>query len=136
MRRLTVHRGMSHSVPTCLVWGALAYLYYPSGYHPIRVAMALAVILGFLSHLLLDEVCSVDLKGARVNRAFGTALKFWARSPWATLGMYAVLAYLSWRVIQDWPTDPAALGMPGADARISVPPMVGPGRSRSPPPRP
>ena len=35
--------------------------------------MALAVMIGFFSHLLLDEICSVDLKGARVNKAFGTA---------------------------------------------------------------
>src|SRR5690606_1200750 len=78
-------------------------------YDPIRVAMALAVMLGFLSHLALDEVCSVDLAGARVNRAFGTAMKFWAPSAWSTLGMYALLAYLAWRVIDRWPDDPAAL---------------------------
>ena len=51
--------------------------------------MAVAVMVGFFSHLLLDEICSVDLRGARVNKAFGTAIKFWAPSPWTTLGMYA-----------------------------------------------
>jgi hypothetical protein len=68
--------------------------------------MALAVILGFMSHLVLDEICSVDLRDARVNKAFGTAIKFWAPSPWATLAMYALLSYLLWRVIQVWPEDP------------------------------
>lgn len=106
LAHLTVHRGMSHSIPTCAAWGALAYLYYPSDYHLIRVAMAVAVMLGFMSHLLLDEVCSVDLRGARVNKAFGTAIKFWSPSPWATLGMYAVLSYLVWRVVHEWPDPP------------------------------
>ena len=32
-RDLTVHRGISHSLPTCAVWGALTYLYYPTGGH-------------------------------------------------------------------------------------------------------
>ena len=33
---VTVHRGISHSLPTCAVWGALAYLYYPSDQHLVR----------------------------------------------------------------------------------------------------
>ncbi len=103
--RISVHRGISHSVPTCAVWGALIYLYYPSSNHALRVTMAAAVIIGFFSHLLLDEICSVDISGARVNKAFGTAIKFWAPSPWTTLAMYGVLSYLSWKIIQGWPTD-------------------------------
>ena len=101
--RLSVHRGISHSLPTCAVWGAVTYLCYPSNNHALRLVMGLSVVLGFLSHLLLDEICSVDFNGARVNRAFGTALKFWAPSPWTTLGMYALLSVLSWRIIQTWP---------------------------------
>ena len=48
-------------------------------------------MVGFFSHLLLDEICSVDLKGARVNKAFGTAIKLWAPSAWSTLAMYGLL---------------------------------------------
>jgi hypothetical protein len=114
--RLTVHRGISHSVPTCFVWGALTYLYYPSIFPQIRLAMAVAVMLGFFSHLLLDEICSVDLKGARLNKAFGTAIKFWAPSPWTTLAMYALLSYLSCRVIEQWPATKAEL-----TARVPAP---------------
>jgi hypothetical protein len=112
LTRLAVHRGISHSFPTCAVWGALTYLYYPTTSHILRVMMAAAVILGFFSHLLLDEICSVDLKGARVNKAFGTALKFWAPSPWSTLAMYGLLSYLAWRVIQVWPQHPLGSGIP------------------------
>jgi hypothetical protein len=80
MTRLAVHRGISHSLPTCAVWGALSYLFYPTDNHALRVVMGIAVMIGFLSHLLLDEICSVDLRGARVNKAFGTAIKLWAPS--------------------------------------------------------
>ncbi len=115
---LTVHRGISHSVPTGAVWGALTYLYYPTQWPLIRVTMAVAVMLGFMSHLLLDEICSVDLRGARVNKAFGTAIKFWAPNPWTTLGIYILLSYLSWRVIQQWPENSSLL-----TARIPAPQM-------------
>ena len=106
LARLMVHRGVSHSLPTCAVWGALAFLYYPSTHPLVRAAMATAVIVGFLSHLILDEICSVDLTGARIKRSFGTALKFWAPSPLATVTIYAILLYLVWRVLDRWPSQP------------------------------
>jgi membrane-bound metal-dependent hydrolase YbcI (DUF457 family) len=106
LTRLAVHRGISHSFPTCAVWGALTYLHYPAPGHGLKMVMAVAVMAGFLSHLLLDEMFSVDLKGARVNRAFGTAMKFWAPSVWSTIGIYALLSYLAWQVIQVWPENP------------------------------
>ncbi len=105
LAKLMVHRGISHSLPTCAAWGMAAYLYYPSTHPLIRVMMASAVVLGFMSHLILDEMFSVDLNNAKIKTSFGTAIKLWAPSPWATLGMYALLSYLSWRVIQDWPDE-------------------------------
>jgi len=109
LARLMVHRGISHSFPTCAVWGSLTYLYYPTERFTLRLVMAAAVMLGFLSHLVLDEICSVDLRGARIKRSFGTALKFWAASPWATAAMYAILAALAHRVIRSWPDGPFRL---------------------------
>jgi membrane-bound metal-dependent hydrolase YbcI (DUF457 family) len=103
LAKLMVHRGISHSLPTCAVWGALTFLYYPTDHPRIRMMMALAVIVGFMSHLLLDEMCSVDLNGVRVNRAFGTAIKLWAPSPWSTVAMYGLLLYLVSKVLNQWP---------------------------------
>jgi membrane-bound metal-dependent hydrolase YbcI (DUF457 family) len=103
---LMVHRGISHSVPTLAVWMSAIYLYYPSQLHVIRVMMAVAVGLGFFSHLLLDEMFSVDISNARVNRAFGTAMKFWAPSLTSTVGIYALLSLLLWRVLEVWPEGP------------------------------
>ena len=110
LRRLAgfamVHRGISHSIPACLAWGCLAYLYYPSVYHPLRVLIASALMAGFLSHLVLDEICSFDLVGRRVKSSFGTALKFWARSAGSTLVIYVLLFFLVRQVIEIWPDGP------------------------------
>jgi len=122
--RLTVHRGISHSLPTCAVWGAVTFLYYPTVWPQIRVTMSVAVMLGFFSHLLLDEICSVDLRGARVNKAFGTAIKFWAPSPWTTLVMYALLSYLSWKVIEQWPANLSELRAQVPAPRLPLPPSA------------
>jgi len=110
MGHLTLHRGISHSIPTLAVWSELVYLHYPSESHVIRLMMAVAVGLGFFSHLLLDEICSVNLRGVRVNKAFGTAMKFWAPSIWSTLAIYILLSYLTWQVIQRWPEQPLSDG--------------------------
>jgi hypothetical protein len=118
LAKLSNHRGISHSLPTCAVWGLLTYLYYPSNYHGLRVLMAAAVVVGFLSHLLLDEICSVDLRGARVNKAFGTAIKLWAPSPWSTLAMYGLLSYLTWVAIQRWPANPTQFDLPALDIPV------------------
>ena len=34
---------------------------------------------------LLDEICSVDLRGPGSTRRSARAIKFWAPSPWSTL---------------------------------------------------
>jgi hypothetical protein len=80
--------------------------------------MAMAVMLGFLSHLILDEICSVDLQGVRVNKAFGTALKFWAPSTFSTIFVYLLLSFLCWKIIKAWPDNepiPTNLASPAPD---------------------
>ena len=105
LSRMMVHRGISHSFPMCAVWGAATFLAYPSTSPLIRVTMATAVILGFLSHLVLDEMFSVDLTGARIKRSFGTAMKFWAPSMTSTLAIYALLSVLAYNVVKVWPDE-------------------------------
>src|SRR5262249_18761734 len=83
----TVHRGMFHSIPALLIAGLAAYLLYPARDGRLRLFLAGGVMLGFLSHLVLDEAYSVDFTGARLrlNRYAGSALKLASRSRAATL---------------------------------------------------
>ena len=97
-KHFTVHRGMFHSIPALLIAGLATYLLYPSGNARMRLFLSGAVMIGFLSHLVLDEIYSVDLMGAhlRLNKYAGSALKFFSKSWAATLTTYLFLALLAW----------------------------------------
>ena len=93
-RRMTVHRGMYHSIPAMFVAGLCVYLAYPVA--GIRILLAAGVMLGFLSHLILDEVYSVDWRGLRpkLKSSAGSALKFVSPSLSATATCYLLLGVL------------------------------------------
>ncbi|MDZ7620603.1 MAG: metal-dependent hydrolase [Patescibacteria group bacterium] len=97
LSRYTVHRGMFHSIPAAVIFGVLAYL-LASGDTNIRLFKAGAVFTGYLSHLVLDEIYSIEwAKGQlRLKRSFGTALKIWSGKWWPNLTTFAKLAILSY----------------------------------------
>lgn len=96
--RYTVHRGIWHSglaaiavglggvVLSHQVLGRTAWESWLSGAF---------VTLGYLTHLILDELASVNLLGKRIKRSLGTALKpFSLASPGASLAMLLVVLVL------------------------------------------
>jgi membrane-bound metal-dependent hydrolase YbcI (DUF457 family) len=96
-KRFTVHRGMFHSIPALCCAGLVTFLAYNPPDLPLRLLAASAVMIGFFSHLLLDEVCAVDLRGLkpRLNQFAGSALKFTSKSRGATAFAYSMLLVLS-----------------------------------------
>lgn len=96
--RLTVHRGIWHSwLAAASVAAATADLaYWVGGQRPDAAWLAgLMVGVGYLTHLLLDELYSVNLFNVRIKRSFGSALKpLSLRYPGASLLMSAALAGL------------------------------------------
>jgi membrane-bound metal-dependent hydrolase YbcI (DUF457 family) len=99
-KQLTVHRGMCHSIPAALIAACATYLAF--GYLDNRgaLAMAGAVLIGFLSHLLLDEIYAVDFKGLRpkLNQFAGSALKFFSKSSSANIVCWGLLLLLGYRI--------------------------------------
>lgn len=102
-RRYTVHRGMWHSLPAAATVGLLAFLVMSGLDINIRIYKTCAVVLGFLSHLILDEIWSIDFRGGRFRfkSSFGTALKLWGSRNWANFATYAKLAVVCFLVYQD-----------------------------------
>ncbi|HBE68379.1 MAG TPA: metal-dependent hydrolase [Planctomycetaceae bacterium] len=102
-RRYTVHRGMWHSLPAAAIVGMFAFLVMSSEDASVRIFKTLAVVLGFLSHLILDEIWSVDFKRGQYafKRSFGTALKMWGNDRWANYATYTKLGVITFLVYQD-----------------------------------
>lgn len=92
--RFSVHRGMFHSIPAALIFAGMAFLLCGSPDVEVRYFKAGAVLFGVLSHLLLDEIYSIQWKGGswRFKRSFGSALKLWGNNGWANVSTYTKLA--------------------------------------------
>jgi hypothetical protein len=96
--RFTVHRGIWHSW-LAAAFSALAVAdaaHHLGGFSAWESWLAgFFVALGYLTHLCLDEIASVDLLRNRVKRSFGTALKpFSIASPAASVAMFLGLILL------------------------------------------
>ena len=102
-KRYTVHRGMWHSIPACAVCGLLTFLIVADSHLEVRFFKAAAVMLGFFSHLLLDEIWSVNVRVGRLNvkKSFGTAIKFFGKDSWANFSVYGKLIALSLFAVGD-----------------------------------
>ena len=95
-KRYTVHRGMWHSIPAALTASLLAFLACSCEDINARLFKASAVGIGFVSHLLLDELWSVSFKWffPRLKKSSGTAFKLWGDNRWANFSAYAKLILL------------------------------------------
>lgn len=100
-KRYTKHRGMWHSIPAAMIAGLLAFLVCSSQDVSIRMFRAWAVFLGFMSHLVMDELYSVDLNGRTLKRSFGTAMKFFGNNAWANVFTYLKLGLFGMLAIND-----------------------------------
>lgn len=103
IRKLTAHRGMFHSIPAALIAGEIFYLIASANEPAIRLYKAGAVVAGFMSHLILDEIWSISFAGCipRFKSSFGTALKFWGDGLMPNLATYAQLGLLTYVSMQD-----------------------------------
>jgi len=93
--RVTEHRGLFHSVPAALLFGLASFaLAYDVLSLPINLAWLVAAFVsgGYILHLLLDELYSVNFIGATMKKSFGSALTFFSRSSWVSyLLLYAAV---------------------------------------------
>lgn len=89
--RLAKHRGIWHSIIAAVFSSAATAVvyYHVLGRHEGVAWLAAAFMMaGFVTHLVLDEMYSVDVMDTRIKASFGTALKmFDRRSVGASMAM-------------------------------------------------
>ncbi|NWF38909.1 hydrolase [Mariprofundus sp. NF] len=96
----TEHRGLFHSVPMALLFGigSLFAGHYLLGWQVSFAWLAAAFVTGgYLLHLLLDELYSVNFIGASIKTSFGTALTLFSSQSWRSyMLLYAAVGYGLW----------------------------------------
>lgn len=135
LREFTVHRGMFHSIPALAIAGMIAYLVCGDGDQAARVFKAGGVCLGFLSHLLLDELYSVEATslGPRLKKSAGTAIKFFGNDPAANAGCWGLMLLLGLVTWKEYAlSGPIAIAAP---QRVRAGESAGPGYEATDPSR-
>lgn len=96
LQNYSVHRGMFHSLPAAAIAGQTTFLAFGAEDPLRRYFVSSAVVLGFLTHLVLDEIWSVKMGwfGPKVKKSFGTALKFHGPVMWPNLVTYVLALIL------------------------------------------
>lgn len=96
-KKFTSHRGIFHSLLAGLFF---AILYIVLTFYFYRSSSAFAwltgffVFAGFLIHLLLDEIYSVDFSNRRIKKSFGTAFKLAGKNTQNNLILAAIVIVL------------------------------------------
>ena len=94
--KFSVHRGVWHSLLAgafCSIMTAVIFYYLLRRPEGVAWLAAGFMMIGYLTHLVLDEIYSVDVMDVRIKSSFGTAVKlFDSRYPWASLAMTAATA--------------------------------------------
>lgn len=76
--RFTTHRGVLHSLIAAIMVGVVACAVswqYAQTSALQSWLIGLSLTTGYLVHLVLDEIYSVDFTGGRIRRSFGSAIK-------------------------------------------------------------
>ena len=98
-KKFTHHRGMFHSIPAALLAGLLT-IQLSHKFSILKgreLLVGLAVTVGYLGHLILDEIySSVNLSGHSLlpKQSLGSALKFFSSSSVSTTLFYLLIVFL------------------------------------------
>jgi hypothetical protein len=102
--KLTVHRGAIHSIGSAvLIFFSSAALAFHIFFREAFVSWLIAFFMfaGFLLHLVLDELYSVDFMGQRLKRSFGTALKFFDYNDYISTSIIVLGCAVAWYLAPD-----------------------------------
>jgi membrane-bound metal-dependent hydrolase YbcI (DUF457 family) len=93
LAKYTVHRGMFHSLPAAALFAGVVFLLSEAGNLQLRYFRAGGVLLGVMSHLMLDEIYAIEWRRGRwrLKKSFGTAIKLWGSNGWSNISVYAKL---------------------------------------------
>lgn len=99
--RLTVHRGIFHSILAALFFSLLmtCISYHLLHWNVLHAWLnGIFIALGFIVHLLLDELYSTDLSNLRMKNSFGTALKLFSYDNMAASALMTICSIMLYSI--------------------------------------
>ncbi len=101
LNRMAVHRGMFHSIPAMVITAEIAFLAFRGSSMNVKLLMAGGAAIGFFSHLVLDEIYSVEWSGVhvRLNKFAGSAVKFFGNRLVPNVVTYSLLMALTYAAL-------------------------------------
>jgi len=94
--KITRHRGLFHSIPMGVFMGLLLYnaLYlFTDTTKSVAFLSGFMLFYGYMVHLLLDEIVSLNALGMRVKKSFGTAMKLYDKNNLLGTGVLYLAIY-------------------------------------------
>lgn len=96
--KVTVHRGIIHSIPAAVAFGFIAAIIMNRVFHFndfVSWMSGMFVFGGAILHLLLDELCSLNIMTGKIKKSSGTAFKFGSVGDFkSTAFIYMLIAVL------------------------------------------
>lgn len=94
IKKMTIHRGIMHSIPFAILSGEIGYLLFVSSGHNVATIIGLSTFAGCIVHLLLDELNSFSLKFGFIPtlmQSSGTALKLKSANYLLNMVVYSLI---------------------------------------------
>ncbi len=93
IKKITIHRGIMHSIPFAVLFGEAVYLFFIGSGKEMATITAISVFAGCITHLILDEIHSVSFSGIipRLKKSSGTALKLASGNMFVNLLVYCLI---------------------------------------------
>jgi len=99
---LTTHRGIIHSIPMGVLFAQLTTAFFLYNLHYELAFATLAgffILYGYLVHLLLDEIVSLNALGLRVKHSIGSAFKLFDFKNWrGSIVLYLLIAFFAYKI--------------------------------------
>jgi len=94
VKKITIHRGIIHSLPFAVLSGEVGYLLFATSGQNVAITVGGAVFMGCLVHLILDELHSFTFKYKIIpvlKKSSGTALKFKSDNSILSISLYGLI---------------------------------------------
>ena len=104
IKKMTVHRGIMHSISFAILSGEIGYLLFVSSGHNMATIIGLSTFVGCLVHLVLDELNSFSLKFGFIpglKQSSGTALKLKSANNLANIFVYSLIVGATTAIVLD-----------------------------------